>query len=156
MRYMLLIYTNENAEAQRSPEEVEAVKAGHWAVMSEAANLGILQGAEPLEPTSSATTVRAQNGKVMAIDGPFAETKEQLAGYYILECKDLNEAVAWAAKIPTACGGGSGCVEVRPLREMTHTPESAVEWRKRLLVQQELAIGLQVLAASGPGTKHES
>jgi hypothetical protein len=62
--------------------------------------------------------VRKQDGKVLLTDGPFAETKEQLAGYYMLDCKDLDEALEWAAKIPTGCGGGVGCVEVRPIREM--------------------------------------
>jgi hypothetical protein len=57
-----------------------------------------------------------QNGSPIITDGPFAETKEQLAGYYILDCKDLDEAVGWAAKIPTACGGLQGCVEIRPLQ----------------------------------------
>jgi hypothetical protein len=65
-----------------------------------------------------------ENGKVLLTDGPFAETKEQLAGYYILDCEDLDEALEWAAKIPTACGGAPGCVEVRPIRE-TREPDKA-------------------------------
>jgi hypothetical protein len=56
-----------------------------------------------------------QNGKSLITDGPFAETKEQLAGYYILDCKHLDEAIEWAAKIPTSCKGGEGCIEIRPL-----------------------------------------
>jgi len=59
-----------------------------------------------------------QQGQVLVTDGPFAETKEQLAGYYILDCKDLDEAPEWAARIPTACASGSGCIEVRPIRLM--------------------------------------
>jgi hypothetical protein len=118
MRYMLLIYSNERSSEAASPEEQERIAAGHGAVMAATSQRGILKGAEPLEPTSTATTVRVQDGKVLITDGPFAETKEQLAGYYILECKDLDEALEWAAKIPTACAGGSGCVEVRPIREM--------------------------------------
>lgn len=118
MRYMLLIYTNEQATEARSPEEQKGIVAQHWAVMDAASQRGILKGAEPLEPTSTATTVRIEKGKALVTDGPFAETKEQLAGYYILDCKDLDEALEWAAKIPTACAGGSGCVEVRPIREM--------------------------------------
>jgi hypothetical protein len=86
--------------------------------MAETERRGIFRGAEPLEPTATATTVRVRNGKAVMTDGPFAETKEQLAGYYILDCADLDEALEWAAKIPTACGGGEGCVEVRPLRPM--------------------------------------
>jgi hypothetical protein len=116
MRYMLLIYTNENNTA--TPEQMQAVVAAHEAVMVETSRRGILLGADPLEHTASATTVRTRNGKAVVTDGPFAETKEQLAGYYILECKDLDEALEWAAKIPTECGGGSGCVEVRPIHEI--------------------------------------
>jgi len=89
---------------------------GHRAVMEAAGAKGVLEGAEPLANTSTATTVRMQNGTPVVTDGPFAETKEQLAGYYILDCKDLDEAIAWAAKIPTGCGGIQGCVEIRPLR----------------------------------------
>lgn len=116
MRYMMLIYTTENAA--RTREEIEAVVAGHQSVMTETARRGIFLGADPLEPTSTATTVRMDKGKAVVTDGPFAETKEQLAGYYILDCRDLDEALEWAARIPTACGGGSGCVEVRPIREI--------------------------------------
>jgi hypothetical protein len=60
-----------------------------------------------------------QDGKALTTDGPFAETKEQLAGYYILDCKDLDEAIEWAAKIPSSCGGASGCIEIRPLRGLS-------------------------------------
>lgn len=116
MRYMLLIYTKEDAIAGASQEEMAKVSNGHVRVMAEARSKGILQGAEPLAPTTTATTVRLQSGTPIIIDGPFAETKEQLAGYYILDCKDLDEAIAWASKIPTACGGLQGCVEIRPLR----------------------------------------
>jgi len=121
MRYMLLIYSNEQSTEVASPEEQEGIAAGHGAVMAETSRRGILKGAEPLQPTSTATTVRVQNGKALVTDGPFAETKEQLAGYYILDCKDLDEALEWAARIPTACAGGTGCVEVRPIREMRLT-----------------------------------
>jgi hypothetical protein len=99
---------------------------GHWAVMDETSRRGIYRGAEPLHPTSTATTVRVQNGRVLTTDGPFAETKEQLAGYYILDCKDLDEAIAWAAKIPTCCGGGEGCIEIRPLRALSRQVERDV------------------------------
>ena len=116
MRYMLLIYTREDAIARSSEEEMQQVMNGHGAVMQEARARGVLEAAEPLAKTSTATSVRLQDGKPIITDGPFAETKEQLAGYYILDCKDLDEAVAWAAKIPTACGGLHGCVEIRPLQ----------------------------------------
>ena len=126
MRYMLLIYTNENQFDQLSPEAQQRIMEGHWAVMDETSRRGIYRGAEPLHPTSTATTVRVQNGKVLTTDGPFAETKEQLAGYYILDCKDLDEAIAWAAKIPTCCGGGEGCIEIRPLRALSRQVECDV------------------------------
>jgi hypothetical protein len=116
MRYILLIYSNEEETA--TPEELGMIAAGHGALMQEAARRGIFRAADPLQPTATATTVRLQGGKVLITDGPFAETKEQLAGYYILECENLDEALAWASKIPTACKGAAGCVEVRPLREI--------------------------------------
>ena len=114
MRYMFLIYSQETPEPA-SPEEQAKVMAAHHAVMTETAQKGVFRGAEPLKPTSTATTVRTRNGSAFTTDGPFAETKEQLAGYYILECKDLDEAIDWAKKIPTGCKGGEGCVEIRPL-----------------------------------------
>lgn len=114
MRYMLLIYTNEGG--QLTPERDQEVRAGHAAAMAEAAQRGFLRGAEPLFPSSSATTIRVKDGKRVITDGPFAETKEQLAGYYILECDNLDQALEIAAKVPTACGGGEGCIEVRPIQ----------------------------------------
>ena len=92
MRYIMLIYSQEGDTA--SPEELSAVAAQHREV--------------------TATTVRVQNGKTFVTDGPFAETKEQLAGYYILDCENLDEAIAWAAKIPTGCGVGPGALRSVP------------------------------------------
>jgi hypothetical protein len=114
MRYMLLIYSKETEMAQASQEETHKIPAAHWAVMEETSRRGIFRGAEPLKPTATATTVRIQDGKPLITDGPFAETKEQLAGYYILDCKDLDEAISWASKIATACKGGDG-IEIRPI-----------------------------------------
>ncbi len=118
MRYMFLIYSREMDPGTLSEEEIERIKAAHWAVMDEAHRRGVFEAANPLKSTASATTVRVDNGKPLVINGPFAETKEQLAGFYILRCKDLDEAIGWAAKIPTHCQGGQGCVEIRPLDEM--------------------------------------
>ncbi|HEY7403043.1 MAG TPA: YciI family protein [Candidatus Angelobacter sp.] len=118
MRYMFLIYTREDVLAKNSQENMQQVMNGHWAVMEEARAKGALEAAEPLAATNTATTVRQQNGKAVITDGPFAETREQLAGYYILDCKDLDEAIAWAGKIPSGCGGLEGCVEIRPLQEV--------------------------------------
>jgi hypothetical protein len=122
MHYMLLIYTNEDAIARESGEEMAKISEGHRIVLTETARRGILKGADPLQPTSTATTVRTQDGKVLVTDGPFAETKEQLAGYYILDCQNLDEAIDWATKIPTACGGHEGCIEIRPVRVMSGLP----------------------------------
>jgi hypothetical protein len=115
MRYMMLVYSTEGPDGL-APEEAERIMAGHRKVMDEATRKGVLVGAEPLAPTSTATTVRMQNGKALVTDGPFAETKEHLAGYYIIDCEDLDEAIEWAAKIPTACQGTEGCIEIRPMR----------------------------------------
>lgn len=120
MRYMMLIYSRESETA--TADELEQIADGHRMVMEDAARRGVFRAAEPLEPSATATTVRKQNGKVLLTDGPFAETKEQLAGYYILDCQDLDEALEWAARIPTACQGEAGCVEVRPVREIRMPP----------------------------------
>jgi hypothetical protein len=115
---MLLIYNNEQARERMSDEEKAKSESQAHTYIEEATRRGVYRAADPLELTRTATTVRTQDGKVMITDGPFAETKEQLAGYFILDCKNLDEALEWAAKIPMTCGGGSGCVEVRPLRDL--------------------------------------
>jgi hypothetical protein len=115
MRYMFLIYSRETEMAGLSAAAMDELRAAHRAVMDETRAKGVFHGAEPLHPTATATTVRMNGGKPLVLDGPFAETKEQLAGYYILDCTDLDEAIAWAARIPTACKGGEGCIEIRPI-----------------------------------------
>ncbi len=114
MRYMMLVYSTE-PPGGLTPEDAEQIRAGHHIVMDEARRKGVLEGAEPLAPISTATTVRVAQGKALVTDGPFAETKEHLAGYYILECENLDEAIEWAMRIPTRCRGGEGCIEIRPL-----------------------------------------
>ena len=126
MRYMLLVYTREDEMARASQAEMEKIKNGHWAVMSETKAKGIFEAGEPLERTPTATTVRHQNGKAVVTDGPFAETKEQLAGYYILDCRDLDEAISYAARIPTGCGGSTGCIEIRPIRALPAVAPASV------------------------------
>jgi hypothetical protein len=118
MRYMFLIYSRESDFTEAPAEDMEKVKAGHWAVMDETKRKGVLRAGEPLQPTATATTIRKDGGKPLVLDGPFAETKEQLAGYYIIDCKDLDEAIDWATKIPTSCKGGEGCVEIRPIADL--------------------------------------
>ncbi|SRR6266508_99069 len=113
---MLLVYTNETEMERASAELAQQVEEGHRVVIEQARGAGVLVAAEPLAPTTSATTVRVIGGRSFVIDGPFAKTNEQLAGYYILECRHLDEAIDWAQKLPTACGGGVGSVEIRPMR----------------------------------------
>ncbi len=115
MRYMMLVYSTEGPDGP-TPDENARIYEGHRKVMEEATRKGVLIGAEPLASTSTATTVRMQNGKPLVLDGPFAETKEHLAGYYIIDCENLDEAIEWAAKIPTECNGTQGCIEIRPMR----------------------------------------
>ncbi|MDQ6792960.1 MAG: YciI family protein [Candidatus Dormibacteraeota bacterium] len=113
MRYLALIYTPESTEA---PPEGEArqMMAEYGAYTEMIKNNGTYLGGEGLQPSSTATTVRVNNGSVSTTDGPFAETKEQLGGYYLLNCKDLDQAIDLASKIP---GARSGAVEVRPIME---------------------------------------
>jgi hypothetical protein len=121
MRYMMLMYSRETPEGP-SPEEVEYLIRAHGALINEARQKGVLLAVEGLKPTATATTVRSNGVKALVLDGPFAETKEQLAGYYILECRDLDEAVEWARRIPTSCKGESGCIEIRPVADLPAPP----------------------------------
>jgi hypothetical protein len=116
MRYMFLIYSQEKPGGL-TPEDIEALKGGHRAVMEDASGKGVLLGYAGLKPTAAASTVRVKDGRPITLDGPFAETKEQLAGYYIIDCKDLDEALGWAGRIPSSCKGAAGCIEVRPVAD---------------------------------------
>ena len=115
MRYLLLIYTDEAAEARASKEQQEEIYQAYNAFGAELKRRGVeMQGGEALMPTNTATTVWVRDGKILTTDGPFAETKEQLGGYYQFNCKDLDEAIELAAKIP---GASYGSVEIRPIME---------------------------------------
>ena len=115
MRYLMMICNDENMISALDPAEAQEMLGRYMKFQEEAADR--IEGGARLRPTSDATTVQVRNGETLTIDGPFAETKEQLAGYYILECRDLDEALEWAARIPTGCAGSGGCVEVRPMRQ---------------------------------------
>jgi len=115
MRYVLLIYGSEADYAKMTQEESAALMQAHAVFAQEAQMRGLLTGGAPLQPTSTATTIRIRNGKTLITDGPFAETKEQLAGSYVLDCKDLDEAIEMATKIPDVL---LGSVEIRPVREL--------------------------------------
>jgi hypothetical protein len=115
MRYALLITSDENAIGAMSPEEGAAMLAEYGAWSEEMGRRGLLQGGERLRPTTDATTVHVRDGQVLTADGPFAETKEQIGGFFLVDCKDLDEAIEVAAKIPAA---RHGAIEVRPIWEM--------------------------------------
>lgn len=115
MQYILLIYASEAEQDRRSPEENAKNFEGYMTFTQAIKESGHLRGGDPLERVSTATTVRVKNGKVVRTDGPFAETREQLGGYYLVEAKDLDEAVSLAARIPDAEGGS---IEVRPVMKI--------------------------------------
>jgi hypothetical protein len=112
MKYMLLMYANESQAAQMTPEEIKDVMQDWMTFMKEGRDAGVLLSNSGLAPTTTATTVRVREGQAMSTDGPFAETHEQLGGFSLLECKDLDEALRWAARVPHA---RYGSVEVRAL-----------------------------------------
>jgi len=114
MRYVLLIYVSEEIIGGM-PDEERAAYFQNWAAYeAEVQQRGIKTGGAPLQSTSNSTTVRVRDGQNLITDGPYAETKEQLAGFYVLECKDLDEAIALAQKMPDA---QYGSIEVRPVFE---------------------------------------
>ena len=112
MNYLLLIYADESELASARQADANGMHAAYRAFTEGIAASGVLRAGDALEGVATATTVRVRGGETVVTDGPFAETKEQLGGFYVLDCKDLDEALAWAAKIPTA---KSGCVEIRPV-----------------------------------------
>ena len=112
MKYALLIAYDESADAAMSPGEQQAQMADYMAFQEQVGS-SILAG-ERLHPTTDATTVQVRDGEVLTSDGPFAETKEQMAGFYLVDAKDLDEAINIASKIP---GARQGSIEVRPIWE---------------------------------------
>ncbi len=115
MQYMLLIYENEAERTGRSEEENKRVFGEYGEFTKSIVTSGHFKAGDALQPTSTATTVRVRNGKQLVTDGPFAETREQLGGYYLVEAKDLDEARAIAARVP---GAKYGSIEVRPVIKM--------------------------------------
>jgi hypothetical protein len=113
MQYMLLIYHNEKNPL--SPSEQSTMFQEYMAFTQDIVKNGKFKAGDPLQATSTATTVQVRNGKTITTDGPFAETKEQLGGYYMVDAKDLDEALAIAARIP---GAKHGSIEVRPVMQM--------------------------------------
>jgi len=112
MEYMLLIYSSEADSKKMSAAEQGQIYQEYMAFTEDLMKSGKNKGGNALEQTATATTVRVRNGKTMVTDGPFAETKEQLGGYYLVEAKDLDDAISIAARIP---GAKHGSIEVRPI-----------------------------------------
>jgi hypothetical protein len=119
MRYMLLITFDPRAYEGMSENEQQSVFQEYFTVSQTMDRLGVRESGEALQPINTATTVRVRDGKRLVMDGPFAETKEHVVGYYILNCKNLDEALDFAAKIPDA---RYGSIEVRPIREIEYPP----------------------------------
>jgi hypothetical protein len=115
MKYLLMIYGNE-ANMQSAPKEaVEQMHGAYMAYTEAMKTAGVLAGGERMRPSSDATTVRVANGKTQVLNGPYAETKEQLGGYYLIDVPDLDAALSWAARCP---GASHGTMEVRPIWPM--------------------------------------
>jgi|SRR3712207_4964637 len=114
MKYMLLIYGDESQGGDATPEQMDAIMQEWWAYEDLLAERGVRIAGDALQPTATATTVRNADGQVLTTDGPFAETKEQLGGYYLVEVKDLDEAIELAGLCP---GSRYGTIEVRPIME---------------------------------------
>ena len=116
MQYLILIYSDEKAEASATKEELDAWMGEYWAYTDAMQKAGAYKGGEALQPTATATTVRVRDGKKATTHGPFAETKEQLGGFYLVDCSNLDEAIEWAAKCP---GARVGSIEVRPVMDFS-------------------------------------
>lgn len=116
MKYLCLIYEDESLWQKMAKADAEKIFGEYFAFTDSIKKSGHHLGSNPLQPTHTATTVRVRNGKVSTTDGPFAETKEQLGGYYLIEAKDLNDAIQVASRIP---GARLGSIEVRPIMEVT-------------------------------------
>jgi len=115
MQYLLLIYGEESMFEKMTPEQQQQGAAAYMAYTEALKAAGVLTGSNRLRPTATATTVRPVNGKTQVLDGPFADTKEQLGGYYLIDVADLDAALSWAAKCPAA---SHGSVEVRAIWTM--------------------------------------
>ncbi len=115
MQYLLMIYGNEAGQRAASEAEVGKMHAAYGAYTEALKKAGVMVGGERLRPVSDATTVRVANGKTEVLNGPYAETKEQLGGYYLIEVPDLDAALSWAARCP---GASHGTMEVRPIWAM--------------------------------------
>jgi hypothetical protein len=112
MEYMILIYNDERSYGSATEAQLKAMYQEYGAYTQDLIKAGVMKGGSELKPVATATTVRIRGGKVLTTDGPFAETKEQLGGYYLIDVPNLDEAVKWGSKCP---GAKTGSIEVRPL-----------------------------------------
>jgi hypothetical protein len=114
MKYLLTIISDESQWANATPRELQEMMSAYDAYTREVTAAGVMLGGEGLSPSSTATTVRVRHDEVVTSDGPFAETREQLGGYYLLDCSTEEEAIGWAARLP---GARYGAIEVRPVMD---------------------------------------
>jgi hypothetical protein len=114
MKYLLTIYADERIWGEASPEFIETNMTAYGELGRAMRDAGVHLGGEGLQPSSAATTIKVRDGETLVTDGPFAETREQLGGYYLIDCADLDAAIGWAARIPDAV---HGTVEVRPVMD---------------------------------------
>lgn len=121
MQYLLLIYTDEAVDDAMTPEEMGGILEGYGRFATELGAAGGHVAGERLRPIATATSVRKRDGEFTLTDGPFAETKEHLGGYYIVEAASLDEAIGWAKKIPSV---EHGTIEVRPIWDMSASPDA--------------------------------
>jgi hypothetical protein len=115
MKYLIMIYSNESDEQKRTEQQTGTVIQAYMAYSEALVKAGVMVGGERLRPSQSATRVQVKNGKSQVLNGPYAETKEQLGGYYMIDVPDLDAAITWAARCP---GASDGIVEVRPVWAM--------------------------------------
>jgi hypothetical protein len=115
MQYLLMLYSNENGWSQMTPAAQQEAVAAYGAYTQALKTAGVMVGSNRLQPSSTATTVRVADGKSQVLDGPYVDSKEQLAGYYLIDAPDLDAALAWAVRCP---GASHGTIEVRPVWSM--------------------------------------
>jgi len=112
LKYLLSIYCDEAADAKMTKDEGDRLMKAYYEYTADGREHGVILAGDPLHPSTTATTIRVREGKLLATDGPYAETEEQLGGYYLVDCKDLDDAIGWASRIPHAA---LGAIEVRPV-----------------------------------------
>ncbi|HLH02619.1 MAG TPA: YciI family protein [Bryobacteraceae bacterium] len=118
MEYLLLLHASENGWSQLTPEQQQQGVAAYTAYTEALKQAGIYKGSNRLASVSDATTVRLANGKTQVLDGPYADLKEQLAGYYLIDVADLDSAISWASRCP---GASHGTIEVRPIYQYSRS-----------------------------------